>query len=127
MKRIKREHETQIEPIIDRLRDAASAVESAYGDVQVATAKMNTAIEEYNEVLSDARDLKEDITVSLAEWEGGRSDKWRESDAYRRFMDWYESWNDLELDAIEGVDNPDLPDMVHADALADADITQPEE
>lgn len=127
MKRIKREHETQIEEVIDRLRDAADAVNAAHLEIKQAVETGNARIEDYNEALSDARDLKDEITNSLAEWEGDRSDKWRESDAYRRFMDWFESWNGLDLDSVPDFEEPDLPDMAHADALAEADVRMPEE
>lgn len=126
MKHVKRAHEAQIEPIVDRLRDASDEIERARIAANAAISAMNEKIEAYNEVLGDARDLKEEIVGTMNDYESERSDKWRESTKGAAFLDWVAGWNDLDFDDVPLVDDVPETDTPHADALASADTSAPE-
>lgn len=106
-----------VDEMAARLADAKEDVERAVDAVNAEVGRANDAIRVYNEVLNDARELAGDIVARMDDYAGGRSDKWRDSDAGRAFEDWKGEWENLELGDLDTIEDVETPDMGHDETL----------
>ena len=109
--------------LVDRLsagREAVEAAISAYNDMlDTAWAAVAKSIDDYNEILFDARDFCETASADWrGEWED-KSEKWQEGERGQAAAEWIDTWEGVSLDDIDA-DRPDdveAPEMEHAEEL----------
>jgi len=121
MKKLRREYVKRIEEITEALRAAADAVDEKFDVVNDAVGDLNIAIDSYNAVLEDARDLQGEVTASMDEYESDRSEKWQDGKAGHLFKAWQAGWADLDFEDLPNADEIEQPDLKHADALDSAE------
>lgn len=90
--------------------------------VAAAQAEANITVEQYNEVLEEARGFLEDIVDQANDDFGDKSERWQDSDRGEEVRDWIDEINDArndidDLELLETEDNADLLD--YAEKLRD--------
>jgi hypothetical protein len=81
MKRLSKDRKQQRADLVTRLNDAAEAVRAALVAVNAEIAgKLNSAIENYNLILSVAEAFRDEIVSELEHYASDRSDRWQNSE-----------------------------------------------
>lgn len=96
-------------------RDLIAKLEIQSAALQSAVDVYNAAIASYNAVLSEAREMCDDILSTMEEYFDGRSESWQESDKAQSYSAWQDAWNEIVLDDLDQLDPVDL---THRDELA---------
>lgn len=118
MKRLTKLQETTRSELVDALRGKAAKVQEALAEVnQAIVDKLNVAIQEYNDKLTEADSFRDEITAAMSDYMDERSDKWREGDAASEHESWMGEWEGLDTDHIDEASEIDEPDMAHADEM----------
>lgn len=101
MKRLSKGQLAARDDLIKRLRDASAAVSEMIG-------LANSKIEEYNAAVADVETFRDEIKGAQEEYEGERSDKWREGEGGSNYQDWMGEWDSLDPSPIDEVEEPDM-------------------
>ena len=113
MKRLSKDQKQQCADLVTRLNDAAEAIRAALAAVNAEIAgKLNSAIENYNLVVSVAEAFRDEIVSELEHYSSNRSDRWQRSERGQRHEAWKQEWEGLDvaaLDAIDEIDEPEMP------------------
>lgn len=121
--KLSKDQEMRLSGIVDDLRERSNKLDQAVMEFNNARnellAKVNTAIEEYNESLGEARELRDEVTGDAEMAIAEKSEKWQESEKGQAAESWKDTWGDLELDdaEISEPDEIDMPSTSHADDL----------
>jgi hypothetical protein len=107
MKRLTKNMVNRQQGLAARLEEAAKAI----ADAQEA---LGNAVSTYNDVLSDAREFRDELVSDMDSFASERSDKWQESEAGQEYDAWKDEWEQLDLDDI---DPPEEYELEHADSL----------
>src|SRR5262249_6055186 len=98
--------------LVTRLNDAAEAVRAALAVVNTEIAgKLNSAIENYNLVVSVVGAFRDEIVSEMEHYASDRSDRWQKSERSQRHEAWKQEREDLDvtaLDAIDAIDEPEI-------------------
>jgi hypothetical protein len=119
MKKISKDLLNERDQIIANIRAKRAKLDAAieaYNEAMAkAWAEVEDAIQHYNETLEPAREWAAGITGDIDTYMSERSDKWQESDKAGA----YESWkSDIESAELEDV-SIDQPDQLDPDELED--------
>lgn len=104
------------------LQEAAEILQSSVvefnSEVERAWEQVTSALETYNEALSNAREFAEDIANNIESFYDEKSEKWQESDRGSAVRSMQEEWAALDteevtLDAPVAVNEPDC--ICHGD------------
>jgi hypothetical protein len=83
MKRLSKDQKQQRADLVTRLNDAAEAVRAALAAVNAEIAgKLNSAIENYNLVVSVVEAFRDEIVSEMEHYASDRSDRWQKSERY---------------------------------------------
>jgi len=85
--------------------------------LNTAKEAVEAAIDAYNGFLADARMFVEGLAEEMTEWQEGRTDAWQESEKGDAYQGWLDAWQGVELDDLG------VPDMDHAEAIADLPVS----
>lgn len=111
--------------LLDKLRGAATDVQTAISDMNEAMADHKTSVEEaqevYNELLGELQAFRD---ARVEEWRGEydeKSEKWQEGERAETVSSWIEEYEGIDLEDIniDLPDDVDEPDMDHADSFAE--------
>ena len=72
---------------------------------------METAIDNYNSMIREVRELRDEIVTAVDDYVAERSEKWRESERAGEYADFKSFWEDMELEEV------DVPDSTPVDQL----------
>lgn len=117
MKKLSKEQLKERERLLGALSDEGGNLEAAIIDfnatMEKMQAKVESQLEKYNEVLADVRSLAEEVASDALGYFEDRSEKWQESDTGRAYIEWYEQWQNAELDdeEIEFPQPLEVPDV----------------
>ena len=115
MNRLSKNQKHQRADLVTRLNDAAEAVRAALAAVNTEIAgKLNSAIENYNLVVSVAEAFRDEIVSELEHYSSNRSDRWQRSERSQRHEAWKQEWEGLDVTALDAIDKIDEPELVHA-------------
>lgn len=117
MKELSKNDEAKRAQISVALADEAKKVTDAHAVFVEAAATYNRSLEAYNEVLETARGWCDDIARELGEYLVSRSARWQESEKGESYEVWRSEFAEVELDDLEMIDVPDLPDFDHETTL----------
>lgn len=118
MKKLTKDQEKTRTELVDALREKWTALEAVYAEVNsLITSKLNEAIGVYNGAISDVEGFRDEVTGAIEEYVDERSEKWQESDAASNYESWKGEWENLDLTAVEEVEELELPDSNVADEL----------
>ena len=118
MKRLSKDQKQQRADLVTRLNDAADAVRAALAAVNAEIAgKLNSAIENYNLVVSVVEAFRDEIVSEMEHYASDRSDRWQKSERGQRHEAWKQEWEGLEVTALDAIDAIDEPEMAHANEL----------
>jgi hypothetical protein len=115
MKRLYKKQKQQRADLVTRLNDAAEAVRAALAAVNAEIAgKLNSAIENYNLVVSVVEAFRDEIVSEMEHYASDRSDRWQKSERSQRHEAWKQEWEGLDVTALDAIDEPE---MAHANEL----------
>src|SRR5260370_7472778 len=118
MKRLSKDQKQQRADIVTRLNDAAEAVRAALAAVNADIAgKLNSAIENYNLVVSVVEAFRDEIMSEMEHYASDRSDRWQKSERSQRHEAWKQEWEGLDVTPLDAIDAIDRPEMGHANEL----------
>ena len=72
---------------------------------------METAIDNYNSMIREVRELRDEIVTAVDDYVAERSEKWQESERAGEYSDFKSFWEDMELEEV------DVPDSTPVDQL----------
>lgn len=132
--KITKDEDSRLIAIRNRLEDARDILDDHVAKANAAIAaifsELNLEIEEYNEIVQEARGVVEDIASEMEGEYDEKSDNWRDGERGDATNTWIEALKDFEYDAtditapsFEAIDFSNDPD--HAD-LIDSLPRQPE-
>jgi hypothetical protein len=102
----KTDSDTQ-ESLIRNLREKADAVSEVWIKINAMIAdELNPAIAEYNGILNDADEFRNEIVGRMDDYANARSEKWTESETGQNFISWQDEWEQLDFQEM-----PDVPEM----------------
>jgi hypothetical protein len=118
MKRLSKDQKQQCADLVTRLNDTAEAVRAALAAVNAEIAgKLNSAIENYNLVVSVVEAFRDEIVSEMEHYASDRSDRWQKSERGQRHEAWKQEWEGLDVTALDAIDAIDEPEMAHANEL----------
>jgi len=118
MKKLTKRDEERRTEIIAALESASSDVDTALDEINaLIDEKLAPAIEAYNEAVTSAEGLRDDIVSAIDEYTAGRSDKWRDGDKGTAFENWKSEWENLDCTAIDVVAKIEIGGRDHANDL----------
>ena len=118
MKRLSKDRKQQRADLVTRLNDAAEAVRAALVAVNAEIAgKLNSAIENYNLILSVAEAFRDEIVSELEHYASDRSDRWQNSERGQSHEAWKQELEVLDVTVLDAIDELDEPEMAHANEL----------
>ena len=108
MKRLSKDRKQQRADLVTRLNDAAEAVRAALVAVNAEIAgKLNSAIENYNLILSVAEAFRDEIVSELEHYASDRSDRWQNSERGQSHEAWKQEWEVLDVTVLDAIDEID--------------------
>ena len=111
MKRLSKDQKQQRADLVTRLNDAAEAVRAALAAVNAEIAgKLNSAIENYNLVVSVVELFRDEIVSEMEHYASDRSDRWQKSERGQRHEAWKQEWEGLDVTALDAIDAIDEPE-----------------
>jgi hypothetical protein len=118
MKRLSKDRKQQRADLVTRLNDAAEAVRAALVAVNAEIAgKLNSAIENYNLILSVAEAFRDEIVSELEHYASDRSDRWQNSERGQSHEAWKQEWEVLDVTGLDAIDEINEPEMAHPNEL----------
>src|SRR5262249_25372336 len=106
MKRLSKDQKQQRADLVTRRNDAAEAVRAALAAVNGEIAgKLNSAIENYNLVVSVVEAFRDEIVSEMEHYASDRSDRWQKSERGQRHEASKQEWAGLDVrasDLIQG-------------------------
>jgi hypothetical protein len=115
---IVKDQKKQRADLVTRLNDAAEAVRAALAAVNAEIAgKLNSAIENYNLVVSVVEAFRDEIVSEMEHYASDRSDRWQKSERGYRHEAWKQEWEGLDVTALDAIDAIDEPEMAHVNEL----------
>ena len=123
MKKLEPEKVRKLNEMVDRLARAETRMDSLVERINaIINDELNTEISEYNETLTEANEFRNDLITRMnnyREEQTQEDENWEKSDEGENYTRWLESWDGLELDTIEPVDELELMEEAKiADDLA---------
>jgi hypothetical protein len=85
-----------------------SSLEEHKDNVNTAILNANIAINNYNAVLSVARNMASEVSSSIEEYTSNKSDNWQQSDKGQSYETWLTEWQSIILEDIEEITEPAL-------------------
>jgi len=103
----------RISELRSKLREAADEIVTAYGPLNSEVANINTLLEAYNQLLTEANGVIEDIASEVQSEIDDKSEKWQEGDRGQAIIDWQSDLENFEFEALEMLDDIEVPELDH--------------
>ena len=103
----------RISELRSKLREAADEIVTAYEPLNSEVAHINTLLEAYNELLTEANGVIEDIASEVQSEIDDKSEKWQEGDRGQAIIDWQSDLENFEFEALEMLDDIEVPELDH--------------
>lgn len=110
--------------IVDNLNKYKLKLEQAQDkynqEVALLIDEVNSAIDDYNEVLTEAQGWRDDLVSESRDAFENKSEKWQESDGGQSADSWINDLESIDLDEIDKVEFDELDiigDIGHADEI----------
>ena len=115
MQQLTKAHEDARAQLLAELQAAEADIKDAVMAVNtLIDERVNTAIEKYNEALSQVAGFRDEIVSRMDEFSGSQPKDWLETQDGSDFTFWMDDWDCLYLDSLPKVDPVDVPDMPYA-------------
>jgi hypothetical protein len=116
MKRLTKADSEQQDSLVRNLTEKADTVREVLEKINaLIRGELNEAINEYNGIITDADEFRNEIVGRMDDYVNARSEKWSDSDAGQNYNAWKDTWENVQLDQIE------LPEELTID---DVDFTE---
>ena len=83
--------------IVSALEDAKGACDEAWARVDEAIGEYNAAVAKFNEQMTEAEAWRSDMEAAMAEYEGERSDKWRDGESGEAYVEWHSQYEQVDF------------------------------
>src|SRR5258707_12956505 len=115
MKRLSKDQKQQRADLVTRLNYAAETVRAALAAVNAEIAgKLNSAIENYNLVVSVVEAFRDEIVSEMEYYASDRSDRWQKSEKGQKHEAWKQEGEGLGLAPLDALDEINDPTIAHA-------------
>jgi hypothetical protein len=106
MKRLTKTDSEQQDSLVRNLNEKAEAVKEVIARINSIIAdELNPAISDYNSIITDADEFRNEIVGRMDDYVNERSEKWSESEVGENYSSWKDEWENLQLDEIEPMTN----------------------
>jgi len=82
-------------------KDQKAQLETVRSELDMRFESLEQAIENYNSVIREAKDLRDEIVAAVDDYTSERSEKWQESERAGEYESFKSQWEDLELEEVE--------------------------
>ena len=82
-------------------KDQKAQLETVRIELNTHFELLEQAIENYNSVIREAKDLRDEIVAAVDDYTSERSEKWQESERAGEYESFKSQWEDLELEEVE--------------------------
>ena len=105
--------------LVDAREELKSVISLANKAIHDAASSVATAADEYNGLLANASEFRDEIVSRMRDAFDEKSDKWQESDKGQEIDTLITSIEDIDLSDIDIIEPDDIeePDMDHSDEL----------
>lgn len=117
MKSLSKKDELEREAIVKSLRRLADKAKEAIEDLNHEIEIANICIREYNEAVLSAARFRDTIVKKMQDYVDEHSDAWEESEAGEEYLAWKASWEELDFEGIDPVEEIDPPEIDNAESL----------
>lgn len=93
------------------------AIEGMWPEFEEIVAKINTAIDVYNEIVHEAKGVVDDIASEAESAYDEKSDKWRDGERGQAIYEWFSELQNLDLEDVEQIEVPEQPTLDHDGTL----------
>ena len=131
MKAINKARQAEIDTAAAACREAATALNNAVADYNTGLkdlkAPVEGAVTEFNEKLTELREIYRGIGEEARDYYENRSERWQESDAGTDYLEWVEALEAAEFDDDVEIEFPDELDELDLRSYEDPDDFPPDE
>lgn len=111
----KQEH---IDKLTESFHGLEAAIEIYNSGLSALRDKLREEISTYNDSLSEAKDFMADIASDRDSEFSDKSERWQEGEKGQAAQEWYQEWENAELDEFD----PELPDDIEFNGENPADV-----
>jgi len=103
--------------IVADLNKAETELQAEHALVTAAIEAFNVKVDAYNAACGEARGFVDDMVSQIDSDMADKTERWQESDKGQAVEAWKGELEGVDLDDIEPLEIPDLPDLEHATTL----------
>jgi hypothetical protein len=110
MKKIGKDQQKELDRLAGEIpvamQDLNEAIEAFNLKVAMARDDISESLGKYNDLIDSADTLREDVSQSITDYMGDKSEKWQEGTQAERYDTWRDEWDGVEFLRI-GIDEPE--------------------
>jgi len=118
MKKLNKSQVKERDALMEKLADTSTSVETALTEYNEAVAEAHAKFievwESYKEVRQEAYEFLDEIVTTMGEYEAERSEKWTDSEAGERYVEWRQSYESAR-EECNIPDDPEPPEELDLD------------
>jgi len=111
--------EADITELKSKLDSHAAEIQDELAAVNTKIGDLNEKIQRYNNILKNARDLRDGIVASMHDYIEEQPEGWTDGDKGTAYNDWLEGWEDADLEFIRQAEEIEVDEQDHSETLGD--------
>jgi hypothetical protein len=112
MKRLTKADSEQQDSLVRNLTEKADAVKEVLTKINaLINDELNPAISEYNGIIADAEEFRNEIVGRMDDYVDGRSEKWSESEAGENYTSWKDEWEGISFEEISTLEDLEIEEV----------------
>lgn len=112
MKRLAKEDNEQRDSFVRCLQDKSVEIATIVAKINAIIAdELNPTVTEYNGILNDADEWRNELVGRMEDYESARSEKWQEGDTGQNYISWREAWEQLDLSELPDFEEIEAPEV----------------
>lgn len=112
-----KQDEKRIADLMHRLGEQRDVIEALWEPLTEMIDKINGEIEAYNEIVTEANGVVEDIASEVESYIDDKSDNWRDGERGSAMQDWLSELQNATLEDVEQLEVPEQPTLDHDGTL----------
>jgi hypothetical protein len=110
MKKLTKEDNEQRDSFVACLQEKSAEVAAIVEKINAIIAdELSPTIAEYNGILNDADEWRNELVGRMEDYETERSEKWQEGEAGQSYTSWREAWEQLDLSELPEIEEIEAP------------------
>lgn len=107
----------RIADLIHRLGEQRDVIEALWEPLTELIDKINGEIDAYNEIITEANGVVEDIASEAESAYDEKSEKWQEGDRGQAVYEWFSELQNAQMEEVEQIEVPEQPTLDHDGTL----------